>query len=301
MKSIMYHYVREKSEEYPFSRHEEIDNFAKNCRIINRKYSALTVSEGLMIRDENNIILLTFDDGLKDHLKVAELLSKNGLKGTFYIPVQPYIKKDILPVHKAHLICSKVGGDCLILLKETLNGLGYQSNEIIVKEDISKYVEKYNKHDDDSRIKEFKRIVNYYGQINLRVKILNEILMKLGINNNPDDFYLTPNEIKHIHSLGHEIGSHGVSHNLLSRLDSKSQKKEIQTSKDFLEYIIKKKIKSFCYPFGTKDSYSRETINFLKLYNYDNAVSVEYRDINSNDLINNKFEIPRYDCKNFTY
>ncbi len=297
MKSVMYHYVREKSEKYPYSRHEEIDNFEKNCRIINRKYTALNVSEGLMIRDKDDIILLTFDDGLKDHLKVAELLSENGLKGTFYIPVQPYIKKDILPVHKAHLICSKVGGECLELLKETINKLGYQSTEILVKEDISKYVEKYNKHDDDSRIKEFKRIINYYGRINLREEILNEILIQLGINNNPNEFYLTSNEIKHIDSLGHEIGSHGLSHNLLSRLDSESQKKEIAISKSFLESIIEKKITSFCYPFGTKDSYSGETIKLLKRYNYDNAVSVEYRDINLNDLINKKFEIPRYDCK----
>ncbi len=301
MKSVMYHYVREKSQDYPFSKYQEINNFNENCNVIKKKYNSLNVSEGLLNHNIDNIILLTFDDGLKDHLRVAELLHKNDLKGTFYIPVQPYLKKDILPVHKAHLICSKIGGYSYEILKETIKNLGFNSEEVLEKENYLKYNEKYNKHNDDYRIKEFKRIINYYGTFNLREKILNEILKKLSININSDDFYLTPNEIKHIYSLGHEIGSHGLSHNLLSRLDFENQRKEIVISKNFLESIITGKITSFCYPYGTKDSYTNETIKLLKRSKYENAVSVEYRDINNNDLINKKYEIPRYDCKNFEY
>ncbi|MCB9062551.1 MAG: polysaccharide deacetylase family protein [Halobacteriovoraceae bacterium] len=36
-------------------------------------------------KNKSAIITLTFDDGTKDHLKVASYLHKNGLKGTFFI------------------------------------------------------------------------------------------------------------------------------------------------------------------------------------------------------------------------
>lgn len=297
----MYHYIRERSNDYPYSRHLEINNFTQICQILKKKYLSLNVTEGLISHDLEKVILLTFDDGLKDHLEVAEILTKNELKGTFYIPVQPYIKKDILPVHKAHLICSKLGGSCLQLLKDTIIDLGYKLDDIFEENNLSKYSDKYNKHNDDFRIKEFKRIINYYGRLNLRSKILNEILKKLGINRDPRNFYLTTNEIKHINYLGHEIGSHGLSHTLLSRLNKENQKREIEFSKQFLESIVKNKVNSFCYPYGTKDSYTEETIKILKKCKYQNAVSVEYRDISKSDLIYKKFEIPRYDCKNFCY
>ena len=51
--------------------------------------------------------------------------------------------------------------------------------------------------------------------------------------------------------LGFEIGSHGVSHKLLSRLNKLEQKKELLNSKLFLEDLLKKKVESFCYPYGT--------------------------------------------------
>ena len=58
---------------------------------------------------EGNI--LTFDDGLKDHIWAAEELKKRKLTGIFFVSTQPYEKKEILDVHKSHIVLGKVGAD----------------------------------------------------------------------------------------------------------------------------------------------------------------------------------------------
>ena len=95
------------------------------------------------------------------------------------------------------------------------------------------------------------------------------------------------------------IGSHGVSHTLLSRLSYEKQKKELKESKKFLENITNKKCKTFCYPYGGKISYNNNTLNILKELDYEISYSVESRDITLKDLKNNKYELPRYDCNQF--
>ena len=219
-----------------------------------------------------------------------------GITATFYIPIYPYLNKDILDVHKAHLICSKVGPYCLELLNKTCEEMGIDLNKLEVNLDKQKFINKYSQQIDNIEIKEFKRIINYYGDIGLRTKILDSILSNLNVAIEPNTFYLSLEEIIFIDSLGFEIGSHGISHTLLSRLDIKKQNDEILLSKLFLENLLNKKIDSFCYPYGTKNSYDQTTLDLLKENRFKNAVSVESRDFLMNDFINNIYEIPRYDC-----
>ena len=95
------------------------------------------------------------------------------------------------------------------------------------------------------------------------------------------------------------IGSHTNSHTLLSRISYIDQFKELNESKIFLEKIINKNVETFCYPYGGKDSYNSNTLKILKKLKYKLAYSVEYRDISSNDIQNNPYELPRYDCNLF--
>ena len=83
---------------------------------------------------------------------------------------------------------------------------------------------------------------------------------------------------------------------LFSRLNAVQQKHEIVSSKTFLDSILKKSVSSFCYPYGGKNSYNKVTLKILKEAAYTNAVMVQSRDVNINDLNNKLFELPRYDC-----
>ena len=303
MKALMYHYVRKFDLNFPYSKHKEIEDFEKEIKnLISLGYKFKNVTEAInsLKRDEdlNKVILLTFDDGLKDHLDAAKILKHLGIpKGTFYIPTQPYLNNEILHVHKAHLILSKEGEKSLDLLFEACNLLDISitdhNNYEIEKEN---FKNAYSRFDANSKIKEFKRLINFYGSIGVRDLLLDEIITKLGIFKKAEELYLSFDEIKEISEMGFEIGSHGVSHTLLSRLDKEKQREELSSSKKFLEYLISKEINSFCYPYGGKKSYNKHTLRLLKEVNYHNAISVEQRNINKATIKNNLFEIPRYDC-----
>ena len=161
------------------------------------------------------------------------------------------------------------------------------------------YKSAYSMQDGAVNKKTFKKIMNYYGNLNLKHKILDYLLKKFEIDVKYKDYYLNKKEIKYLESLGMIIGSHTESHTLLSRLPFKEQFRELKNSKIFLEKIINKSIDTFCYPYGGKKSYNDNTLKILKKLKYKLAYSVEYRDISFKDTQQKPYELPRYDCNLF--
>ncbi len=291
----MYHYVRNKSKLFPnyniLEKKDYINQIKKFSRIgLINSYDELFIP--------SNKFLPTFDDGFKDHIFAAEVLKKNNGIGIFFIPTLPLKKNIILDVHKTHLILGKVKSfEALNELKKYLN-----ENKILKffkNDEKKKYRSAYKKHVDEDDKKKFKKIMNYYGDLKLKHKILDYLLKKFEINIKPRDYYLNKKEIKYLKSLGMLIGSHSESHTLLSRLSFNEQFKELKNSKIFLEKIIDKKIDIFCYPYGRKISYNNNTLKILRKLKYKLAYSVDYRDITSKDIQKTPYELPRYDCNLF--
>lgn len=69
-------------------------------------------------------------------------------------------------------------------------------------------------------------------------------------------------ELKNILDLGHSIGSHGIMHKDLTKLDTEELKKELEESKNTLQEKLKVVVKSFSYPWGKFTE--RETIEVEK-------------------------------------
>lgn len=304
MKALMYHYVRNNNKLYPYSAHERFDHFKLTIdRFIHEGYRFINVSdcltEGLsggLISSKS--IMLTFDDGLSDHYYVANYLNSKGInKATFYIPTYPLTENKLLAVHKAHIIRAKYGPGSLELLHKACDQLGidptYHTEYGIEKE---RYSTAYTHQNDDSRTKEFKRLINYFGSLGVRDKLLDQIMINQDINVQASEYYLSRSQIHEMSSMGFEIGSHGVSHTLLSRLTRTEQHRELLSSKLILEDIIRSKINSFCYPYGGKKSYDNNTLSELAESEYTTAISVEYRDVSIEDINEKPFELPRYDC-----
>ena len=295
MKIIMFHYVRN------FKRNLKFFHFFEKKKFIQKinKYSKNIVKDENEILNNSNKILLTFDDGLKDHFYVAKELNKRNLTGIFFIPSLPYKNKKILNVHLAHLIIGKVGGK--IALREL--------KKYIQKKKLKKYINLNEKKKFSSRYQEqiisdesknFKKIINYYGNINSTNIILRYLLKKFKIKYKFSDIYLSLKEIKQMKKMGMIIGCHSNSHIALSRLNYRSQLNEINNAKKFIEKIIKKNCDHFCYPFGRKNSYNKNTLKILKKLNFKFAYSVESRDARKKDLQSHSFELPRFDCNKFT-
>jgi peptidoglycan/xylan/chitin deacetylase (PgdA/CDA1 family) len=291
----MYHYIRNKNKLFPYSNILQKNDY--NNHVKNFSKVGLVNSYQEIFLDSNKY-LLTFDDGFKDHIYAAEILKKYNSLGLFFIPTLPLKNNSILDVHKTHLIVGKVKGfEAVNELEKYLNK--NKINNYYNEKEKLKYQLAYEKHNDEFYKKKFKKIMNYYGNLELKHKILNYLLKKFEINIKSQDYYLSKKEIKYLSYLGMIIGSHSESHILLSRLNYKTQLKEINNSKIFLEKIINKNIDIFCYPYGGKVSYNQDTLKILKKLKFKLAYSVEPKDITLKYLKNQPYELPRYDCNLF--
>jgi peptidoglycan/xylan/chitin deacetylase (PgdA/CDA1 family) len=94
-----------------------------------------------------------------------------------------------------------------------------------------------------------------------------------------DLLLLSDNEIKHLAEGGFEIGSHSLSHSNLAGLASDQARNEIVRSKEVLEALTGKEVRTFCYPRG---DYNREIVELIKEAGYQSAVSL--RPGNRNDI-----------------
>jgi len=296
MKTIMYHYIRANDPRSPFFNNLSKTEFRLQVKRFDKKYGIIESSDELL--KNNNKILLTFDDGLKDHFFAAKVLNKINKIGIFFLPTLTLQSKKILNVHKTHLILGKIKPK--IALGELRKYIKDNKIRLKLKNLKTKFKKKYSEFNDNEDKNEFKSIVNY--QINnsiLQTKLLDHLLKKFKINANYKDIYLSNGEIKEMLKMGMIIGSHSHSHGLLTAMNYKQQLNEISTSIKILKNKFKINIKYFCYPYGGEISYNKDTIKILKQQGIEKAFTIGSKDTNILKIEKYNYEIKRYDCNKF--
>ena len=138
-KAIMYHYIRNKSKLFPYSNILKKKDFERQLKFFNN--SGL-ISDAKQLILESNKYILTFDDGLKDHIYAAESLKKYNAIGLFAIPTLPFKNKDILDVHKIHLITGKIKG--LEIMNELKKYITRNKIENFINENEKEKIKKRN-------------------------------------------------------------------------------------------------------------------------------------------------------------
>lgn len=105
------------------------------------------------------------------------------------------------------------------------------------------------------------------------------------------DRTLTNDELKRLSDSEFiTIGGHTVNHNALLYQTEEQQRYELMHSKKIIEDIIGKKITTFSYPFGQRDTYSDTTIRLLNECGFTRAASTVQK-LTGRDF--NPYEIPR--------
>ena len=295
MKVITYHYIKSFNKKYPYSNFLDKKKFKKQLIFFEKKFGIIKNEKEIF--KKNNKILLTFDDGFKDHLYAAKILKKMNRVGIFFPTTSVLIKKKFLNVHKSHLILGKIKSQ--IALKELIiflknNNLKYKNKKLR-----NKFKSIYKNYKDSQSKNKFKTIVNYSGNLKTQTLALDYLMKKFNINEKTKNYYLSKNDIKNMSNMNMIIGSHTHTHCLLSKLNYKEQDTEIKKSKLILEKTIKKKINFFCYPHGGKDSYNRNTIKILKKYKFKKSFTVIHGNSNYKTFKKKPYELPRYDCNLF--
>lgn len=296
MKTIMYHYIRDNDSRSPYFNNLTKTTYLQQVKRFEKKYGIIKNSDDLL--KQNKKILLTFDDGLKDHFFAAKVLSKINRIGIFFLPTLPLESKKILNVHKVHLILGKIKP--LIALEELKNYMKEKKIKLNFKNFKTKYKNTYKRFNDNVHKNEFKKIINYLiGDSILQTKLLDHLLNKFKIYPIHKDMYLNNKDIKDMLKMGMIIGSHSHSHTILTNMDYKKQLNEISTSMKILKKRFKIEIKHFCYPYGGKISYNLDTIRILKQQGIERAFTIGGEDTNLLKVKKYDYEIKRYDCNEF--
>jgi len=302
MKIIMYHYIRDYSKSFPNLKFLKRENFIKQLDYFENKYGIANLQDWKNLfknkESKSNKVLLTFDDGLKEHYDfVFKELKKRDKVGLFFIPTKIFEKNGFLDVHKIHLLLAKI--DIKLLFTQLKSEL--KKIKIRKFKNDKLFMNSYDKQKEVESVKKFKRILNYQLDSAISSKIVKKLIKLNNIYLNKKNFYLSKKNIKEMSNQNMLIGSHTNSHPVLSNLSKKKQKNEITKSVNILKKILNKKVNVFSYPYGIKDTFNMNTFEILKANNIEFAFKANF-DINSfyNQKYKN-FNTPRNDCNKFKH
>ncbi len=130
----------------------------------------------------------------------------------------------------------------------------------------------------------------HYGE---QQGVLDELRAWAGVEMKrcPTTHTLSSSEVRQLTEEGLiEIGSHSITHAVLSALSTDEQWSEILESKIRLEEILGVPVNSFAYPYGTRSDYTAETIAIVRQVGYSCACS------NFPEVIrrgSDRFQLPR--------
>ncbi len=298
---VTYHYVRPiKTSKHQKIKGLEFNDFIKQIKFLKSHFHFITLEQLLDCIYNNkelptNSMILTFDDGLKDHYQyVFPLLQKFDIQGLFFPSAKPLITKSVLDVHKIHFIlanCKNVND----LISDIFWFVRKHKIDWHLK-DPSIYFEKLaipNRFD-QKEIIFIKRILQRELPEQLRSIIVKKLFSKYVTKNEQlfhEKLYLSIDDIKEMMEFGMYFGSHGYSHDWFSFLPIRKIQTEIKKSKEFCTKIgIDQNYLTFCYPFG---NYNDIVIKELKKYGFKAAFTVI---ANKTKLVkSNAFTLERYD------
>lgn len=301
-KIIVYHYVRHiKNSKYKI-KGMEVEDFEKQIKFLKKMYNPIGIIDLLDTLNNDheifdNSILLTFDDGLKDHFEyVYPILKENNIAGVFFPPGKPIVEKIVLDVHKIHFILATIADINLLIneIKEYLKNL--KENPQIEPFDFY-----YNKFAIENRFdpKEIifvKRLLQKGLPDEFRKELVNKLFTKYVTNNEKnfsERLYLSMNDIYKMKKNGMTFGSHGYSHHWMGTLNENELIEELIENKEFLSKISEDNL-LMCYPYG---NYNDLVIKNLKENNFQCGLTTEVGDAILDE--ENRFKLKRYDCNDF--
>lgn len=244
----MYHFVRDlKHSRFPEIKGLSLEEFKGQIAYIRRYYHVIGVPELLAALGsaEQSLppraLLLTFDDGYRDHFdNVLPVLLENGMTGCFFPPAKAVTEQEVLDVNKIHFILAAVP-DKARILNSLFSLLDEARREFTLRdrEDYYMRLAHPNRYD-PAEVILIKRLLQRELPEVLRKRITDELFRQYVTHDEPAfsrELYMSVSELRTMREAGMSIGSHGYDHYWLDTLDQQSQEREIDRSLRFLEEI----------------------------------------------------------------
>jgi peptidoglycan/xylan/chitin deacetylase (PgdA/CDA1 family) len=265
----MYHYVRPiAAGAYPKLKGLEIEQFEGQLDYLERHYIPVAIEHVIDAMQGGSplperAVLLTFDDGYRDHADyVFPALERRGIKGAYYPVVDATLQRRMLSVNLVHFVLA-AAPDIYGLVREVEAAIGaYEGLPTI-----DHYREKYlaSTRLDVAEVIYLKRLF----QVALPQKPRREIVEQLfrrHVSADPsgfaEDLYMGAEDLIRLADAGHHIGGHTASHPWLGTLSADEQESEVDAGLAMMKQLGLNDLPfTFCYPYG---SFSHETLRILE-------------------------------------
>lgn len=232
--------------------------FEEHLLFFKKEFHVISVDDMIIMKEQGFPIdkkyaVITFDDGYIDNYLIAyPLLKKHGLTAAFYIATD-YVNSPTIPWwdHVGWIIRhSKKKVFKLSNWEEVINISALSIS------DAQRVILKILKADDQRSMKE-------------KVAEL-ESVTSCSMSQNSEQLSLFVNweQVIEMSNAGMHIGSHTMSHQMLSHLNKDEQIFEIRESKKIIEEKIGKIVTSIAYPVGGLDSFGEDTVRYTKEADY---------------------------------
>jgi peptidoglycan/xylan/chitin deacetylase (PgdA/CDA1 family) len=259
--------------------------FEKHLRYLRRRYRVVSVEELIELREHNEttgrpLCAITFDDGWRDNYEQAlPLLRQYGLPATLFISTgfmgtrkTPWFYRlgDVL-----HRLAEMSEEQCAMLLSDGPGKLpagltGWLTNS------------------PSERRRDIERVVE--GMKSLPGAQLEALIERLErclgpasqpVNGNPAAM-LDWEQLREMTHSSFEIGSHGVTHFILTQIPKSAMKAEVAHSKGCIEKQLGRSIGGFSYPNG---DYSDEIEALVRATGYRYACTTKPGSVNRSDSL----------------
>ncbi len=247
----MYHYVRDGARVHARTVAEleaQLDHVASTYSVVRCE----DVRRGGL---PANACLLTFDDGLREHLDtVAPELERRGLTACFCVPARPVVERRALDVHKSQALLAE---------SRDHRALGERVLELARPHEVGSEAELRERNTPPHRFDPpetvfVKRVLQDGLPEEARRVVLDTLFAELVTDDEEafvEGLYLTLDDVRELARRGHEVAGHGYEHRRLGLLDEAEQRAEIEHTREFLTRVEGGEAREWtmCYPYGSRD------------------------------------------------
>lgn len=297
---VMYHYVRDLPRtRFPRIKGVLTEHFRQQVAGLGERYEMATLESALAFvrgdyRPARDLCLLTFDDGLKDHVTdVLPVLAERGLQGVFFLPTACVEERRVPSVHKNHFLMAALEfGEYRDVFLRELNRL---SPGTATGVDPATAARTYRW--DTPEVAAFKFLLNFGVAETVRDTILDSMFARyLGDEREfARELYLTWEDAGRMQDAGMVLGGHSHRHTALASLDDDRQRDDLTTCTDLLRRRLKsQRLWPFSYPYGRQHTYNAATVRAVRDLGYCCAFGTE---VGPNLVGQDVFALRRIDTK----
>ena len=259
------------------------ERFAQHLKLYKQDFDVVSIDELIALhlsrqKIKERLAVITFDDGYIDNYLVAyPILKSAGVSAGFFVSTD-YIDKPETPWW------DELGWIVRHADAKTVKLPHWSQPVNIVDGSIR------------MRVRRLLRAVKQDNSLGMTEK-LTQLKHVLQLDSKhmpkPTDLFINWAQLKEMADNGMHIGSHTLSHNILSHLSVEKQLIELTQSKQRLETMLNRNVSSVAYPVGGTDSFTLETQQLVHQAGYQLAFSF-MSGVNTDLSISNRFQLRRF-------